>query len=193
MIESLVLHAYLMVTTPKDTMKYQYVHRQQYDTSCGLSSTSSVLDLYWGVPITEEKLVDRFLDGSNPKPVSIKDISQLLSEHGIESQAFRMDYGELMAAARDFVPSIVHYSYPTPHFVVLLSASSDGVIVADPARGTQFLSRGAFEQRWSGVALLTASRIRDLNLMIIDQARDDKQRRLELLFRRARFIRNVHS
>lgn len=186
MIETLALHAYLTAISPKDAMRYRYVHRQQYDTSCGLSSASSILDLYWGVPMTEEQIVSRLLDVSQENPININDIMQLLSEHGVAGRAFRMDYDELINAAQHFVPIVVHYSYPKGHFAVLLFASPQGVIVADPARGTQHLSPTEFERRWSGVALVTASRTRDLNHSLLARVVAEKQRSHRLLLRRTR-------
>src|SRR5262249_17290740 len=54
------------------------------------------------------------------------------------------------------LPAVAHVRTPQGlgHFVVLYKVKKDAVVVADPARGVEKLSRDEFCQRWTGYLLL---------------------------------------
>ena len=185
MLDTLFLPILLSLAIPKDTLRFQYVHEQGFDSSCGLSSASTVLDVFWGESTSEIALIARLsqhYDGSEDT-VSFAQISDLLQMFGVHSRGYRMDYDQLAATLPNFSPIIVHYDSPDDHFAIALSASDKGIIVADPAHGLRWLPRRAFEHRWSRATLVTASDSHHRQVERITDAIELKRKQLNLLER----------
>lgn len=84
---------------------------------------------------------------------------------------------------KKYFPVIVHYNNPEDHFALLLSADTNNVITADPARGLELLSSDQFLSRWSNIILLTASQEREINTELVNQAIITMEKRKENLER----------
>jgi ABC-type bacteriocin/lantibiotic exporter with double-glycine peptidase domain len=74
-----------------------------------------------------------------------------------------MEYSGMLDACRKYAPLLVHHDSPEKHFALVLAADPEWVVTVDPARGAEIVSRAVFEDRWSGVVLVTASRDRSVN------------------------------
>ncbi len=192
MVSDLFLFLLFSMVTPKESIRFEYVHEQEFDTSCGFSSVASLLDIYWGISTDEFKIIDDYVlhevrkinEGKRKDYVtSLFDLSMIISSYGIANKAFRMNYEQLERIIDRYSPVLVHYAKPETHFALVLSASDEMVVVADPARGVEWLSRKEFKHRWSGVVLLTASKHLKVNRKLTSLAISREVRKKELLER----------
>jgi predicted double-glycine peptidase len=149
----------------EEELRFTSINKQGYDTSCGIAVTASLLSTYWNIPVTEEELyttmiLDRIEDGSAAHyTVSFSTIAECLKEYGIQSRAYAMNWQELSdSLAKGYAPIIVHYGEPNPHFALLLHIEGEYAFVADPAQGFGLAHKKIFTGKYSGNAMLTASR-----------------------------------
>jgi len=142
----------------RETLRFAYSSEQGFDTSCGLSALACLLETYWGREASELELADEcFGHGEEGDySVSLAGLKELLVARGFVAAACQMSFAQLAEAAAAYPPVLVHYDAPKGHFALVLAAVEEGVITADPAEGTVILSRGDFEGRWSGYAVLAA-------------------------------------
>jgi ABC-type bacteriocin/lantibiotic exporter with double-glycine peptidase domain len=176
-------------SSSKEALRFQYVHEQQYDTSCGYAATSTLLDTYWGLPISEADLVNKYLPYKLEKQeytVNLADITTACLDAGLSAKAFKMDIGQLRdALAKGYGPILVHYQKPDKHFALLLGYRDGYLVTADSARGMEALDPSVFAERWSGYVLLTASREKTKQSSTLREAIDSTTRRADLMERLA--------
>ncbi len=160
---NIILFCFLInITTPKESLRFQYCHEQGYDTSCGMSVVATVLDTYWNIPADElalvkEALGDKILAGDYT--VTMADMGLVFSAKGIASKAYKMDWDGLVnLSSIGFAPVVLHYEKPEKHFALLLGFKDGRAITVDPARGLESLGKEEFLKRFSGAALVLASR-----------------------------------
>jgi predicted double-glycine peptidase len=152
------------VLVSEEELRFIPVFKQGYDTSCGISATATLLNTYWGVPISEaamyqDMIIERVSEEDANYTISMLTIMEYLKKHDIASQAYRMDWDTLLDTLhKGYSPIVVHYKEPRPHFALLLGIEKNYAIVADPAFGMQLVNLGVFTRNYSGNALLTASR-----------------------------------
>mgnify|MGYP006298408561 CR=1 FL=1 len=183
----------LQETVPKEELRFTHVYEQENDTSCGFSIVGTLLSLYWDIPVTEEELISLVLDPDAPDlSVSLHELQIVLSQYGLESRGYKMEFEELMQAITRFSPILIHYTKPNKHYALLLGAAGTGmiaentaptsngqtektvgestqyVITADPGRGREIMTPKHFNERWSGTLLLVGSRSRTVNTDRID-------------------------
>lgn len=142
----------------REALRFAYSSEQGFDTSCGLSALSCLLSTYWGLETSELELSE---DCFGPKDegdfsVSLFELQGLLIARGFAAAACQMSLDGLAAAVARYPPVLVHYDEPKSHFALVLAVKDGLVATADPAEGTVALSRGDFEARWSGYAILVA-------------------------------------
>ncbi len=180
---------------PKETLRFQYVHEQEFDSSCGFSTVSSLLNIYWGIDTDELKIITKFIEttGKNNHnknerdkyATTLLDLSKIISSYGIANKSFKMNYNQLKNTLKKYSPVLVHYKHPDKHFALVLSVygkKNDSIVIAaDPARGLEALTKESFLGRWSGVVLLTASKYQKINKRVIERALNKEKRRQELL------------
>lgn len=142
----------------RETLRFAYSSEQGFDTSCGLSTLACLLKTYWGQETSEIELARECFGGraEGDYSVSLAGLKGLLVARGFAAAACQMSFPQLAEAAARFPPVLVHYDAPRGHFALVLAVNEEGVITADPAEGTVILSRGDFEGRWSGYAILAA-------------------------------------
>jgi predicted double-glycine peptidase len=147
-----------------EALRFVPVYKQGYDSSCGIAVTATLLNNYWGIPVSEAGLIQDMIgspaegDGRNTYSISFLTMAGYLRKQGIAARPFRMDWDGLAdSLGKGYAPIVVHYEKPMPHFALLLRQEGDYAIVADPARGCGIVSRQSFERNYSGNALLTAS------------------------------------
>jgi len=180
------------VVIPQEDIRFTHTFKQGFDTSCGISTTATLLNKYWNIPIPQsetyqEMILSKIDDDAGTYTISLATISDYLRGHNIQSRAYRMDWDELRdTLEKDFRPIIVHYQSPTIHFALLLHIEGDYAFVADPSRGFELIDRWTFTKHFSGNVMLTASRVHQRNNEYIAQIISEKQNRLNRLQRVAR-------
>ena len=90
------------------------------------------------------QLCNTSLDGT-----SLNDICRAATELGLAARALKVSMRNLDDMP---LPAIVHWE--GNHWIVLLEVKKNSVRVADPALGIRRITRGLFEQKWSGYAAL---------------------------------------
>lgn len=187
-----ILYA-LMELISKESLRFQFCHEQGFDTSCGLTVVATVLDHYWGVPVSEYELIEKIIAeklAADDYSVSLSDLSEAFRIYGLSSKAFKMDWDALaLMVQKGYSPLIVHYDKPEKHFGLILGFNGDTVITLDPARGIESLSRQTFMSRYSGSAMLVASQSKKPDAAKIKKAIDwSEGRRLALEQEAERFM-----
>jgi predicted double-glycine peptidase len=172
----------------EEELRFTSVFKQNYDTSCGISATASLLNTYWGVPISEGDIYQDMAIGRPGEDdvgyiISMFTIMEYLKKHDIASQAYRMDWATLLdTLKKGYAPILVHYEKPLPHFALLLGIENNYALVADPAYGIHLVSFPLFVHNYSGNALLTGSRSVTKNTGYIQEVASYETRRLSALF-----------
>lgn len=148
--------------TSKEDMRFIYIHEQMYDRSCGFSTISSLLDIYWNIDCSEDVIIERYIESTDINTsdvtISLADLSKILSDYHILNASFIMDFEQLQEALIKYIPVLVHYESPENHFALVLDADNNAVVVLDPLQGMIILSYKYFMDRWSGVVLLSDSK-----------------------------------
>jgi predicted double-glycine peptidase len=175
------------VLVSEEELRFVPVFKQGYDTSCGISATAALLNIYWGVPVSEEDMyqdmiLDRLSEEDVTYTISMLAIMEYLAKQSIAAQAYRMDWGALEdTLQKGYSPIVVHYQEPRPHFALLLGIADNHAVVADPALGIQLVGRSRFIRNYSGNALLTASRSLSKNTEYVQAVVDHESKRLDAL------------
>ncbi|HPC70762.1 MAG TPA: cysteine peptidase family C39 domain-containing protein [Treponema sp.] len=147
--------------------KFKYVTEQAFDTSCGLAILSDLMTRFWNCKVCEYELIQRWLEwkSNNNKQqnatysISFLDMQSLLNIYGFTSRAYKLQYEDLIQISTNYSPIIIHLSDQNGHFVLCLAAYEDFIIISDPAEGTYWLSRKAFNDRWKGYCILVTSKL----------------------------------
>lgn len=176
---------------PQEEMRFTHVFKQNFDTSCGISTTATLLNKYWNISVfgdeMYQEILDRLEDGDIDYTINFLTIAEFLLRHSIQSRAFKMDWDQLVNnLAQGFGPIIVHYNRPLPHFALLLHIEDDYAFVADPARGYEAIDRKTFLQRYSGNVLLAASRVHQKDEVYLQQVISEKRTQINRLQQLAR-------
>ncbi len=129
---------------------------QQWELSCAAAALATLLRYQYGVPVTERSvalgLIDRPEYIANPNLVRIRqgfsllDLKRYVDGLGYDGVGLgQLAFPDLLAHAPIIVPVILQ-GYP--HFVVFRGATSQEVLVADPAFGNVTLSIPKFMDSW---------------------------------------------
>lgn len=137
-------------------MRHRNVVLQQWELSCAAAALATVLRYQHGVPVTERSvalgLINRPEYIENPELVrlrqgfSLLDMKRVTKRMGFQGIGLgKLSYDDLLRRAPVIVPINTH-GYP--HFVVFRGATSDYVLLADPAFGNVTLSVERFLAAW---------------------------------------------
>jgi predicted double-glycine peptidase len=177
--------AFLMLS--EEELRFANTYKQGYDTSCGIAVTAALLNYYWNIPITEKEIyqdiiINRYHEGELTYTVSFLAITEYLSQKGLQSKAYKMDWDTLKDTLyKGFAPIIIHYNKPNPHFAILVHIYGNYAFVADPSKGFELIDRKLFDNNYGGNALLTASRTANKNIERIEKIKLEETKRLERL------------
>jgi ATP-binding cassette subfamily B protein len=124
--------------------------RQSDQSDCGAAALATVA-LHHRRPIGLQQLRD--LTGTDRVGTSLRGLLQAAERLGFAAKGVKGPYEALPQAP---LPAIAHVRTPEGlgHFVVLHRVTPKAVVVADPARGVEKLSRDDFCRRWTGQLLL---------------------------------------
>jgi ABC-type bacteriocin/lantibiotic exporter with double-glycine peptidase domain len=172
-----------------------HCYKQQFDTSCGITVTASLLDRYWNIPQTETDVYRTLrnsdvLDDNKEYIISFGTIINYLRQYKIAGRAYKMDWDQLEESLiNNFSPIIINYTQPTPHFSLLLGIKDNYALVADPSKGFSLIEYETFMKSYSGNALLIASNTAKKNGQLINDANNDGNLRLKRLNQLSRYQR----
>ncbi len=79
---------------------------------------------------------------------SVWDLSDAAEEIGIEGRPAKAEFFSVLKEVK--WPFIAHYEGEQSHFVVVYEVYDDYLVVCDPAKGLEVLSKSEFEKKWSG-------------------------------------------
>lgn len=146
----------LLQVEPKEELRFRFIPKQQYETSCGLAAAAGALSLYWNLPATERELALSLSGDEKPwkERISLATLKEILESRGVHSRGFWIPARKLGSLTEHFSPLLVFLSHPDPHFALLLGKDGELWILADPAEGTIFLSEKEFNKRYGGAVLL---------------------------------------
>jgi hypothetical protein len=136
--------------------RQQHVVMQQWELSCAAAALATVLRYQFGMPVTERSvalgLIDRKEYLQNPDLVRIRqgfsllDLKRFVDRLGYQGIGLgQLRLSDLLERAPIIVPVNLR-GYP--HFVVFRGATSDTVLLADPAFGNTSLSVDKFRDGW---------------------------------------------
>ncbi len=155
-MEALFLAWMIRAAVGREALRFEAVHEQEGDLSCGLAAAASLADLYWGLPCREADLRSALApeDGRVERATDLGELAALLSARGFAVRAVRLDaVSAAEALRRGYVPLLVHLRDDGGHFALLLALERDVAVLADPARGLFTLDAGEFAASFSGGAL----------------------------------------
>ena len=136
--------------------RHQNVVLQQWELSCAAAALATILRYQYGVPVTERSvalgLIDRKEYIANPELVRLRqgfsflDLKRFVDALGYEGIGLgQLAFPDLLERAPIIVPVNLH-GYP--HFVVFRGATSNAVLLADPAFGNVTVSIPKFINGW---------------------------------------------
>lgn len=135
--------------------------RQRYDFSCGSAALATLLTYHYGLPTTEQAVLEDMIATGEVERIrnlgfSLLDMQRYLARRGIRSNGYRMPLDRFATVRVPAIVLINNNGYR--HFVVLRGLSDDRVLIADPNLGTRTMPRVRFEDSWNGVLFLILDR-----------------------------------
>jgi ATP-binding cassette, subfamily B, bacterial HlyB/CyaB len=125
--------------------RYPWIE-QQSSSDCG-AACLAMLCAYWGNAIPVHILREQANVGRSG--TSLKGLATAAEKVGFHARPVRAN---LLRMAEHHDPWIAHWD--ATHFVVVYQIKGDRVTLADPALGRRVISRQAFQEHWTGYALL---------------------------------------
>jgi ATP-binding cassette subfamily B protein len=134
-------------------MFQRYVCALQSDQrDCGAAALATIARHY-RIPVGLQRL--RELTGTDQLGTTLSGLRQAAEKLGFSAKGVKGAYEALAQAP---LPAVAHFNNENGlgHFVVLYRVRKNSVIIADPGRGVEKLSRQQFCERWTGALLLVA-------------------------------------
>ena len=174
----------LCAVHPFEETKFQSVFEQQSDSSCGIASVASLASLFWGIDMTEDRLLRLFhLADGQVSGFTMYDLKSLLEYLGFTAEGFRLEYKDLLEASHRYGPTVVHLDLDGGHFVLFLGEAGGYTVLGDPSRGCVAVATREFVSVWTRTALVVFHPDHHLDEQAISQATGAAYRRLEILRR----------
>lgn len=146
--------------------RWEGVHRQETDLSCGPASVVTLLKTYFEVPVEEAEvfaLATSYLAGDGAATAllswsgtTLRGLRDAMEAFGFRSAGVGISVDGLLRYFDEVgLPVIAHMTSPERHFVVVVGKVGAGaLLVADPSKGRYLLTPSDAEQRLSGNILL---------------------------------------
>ncbi len=125
--------------------------KQETDISCGLASLATILNLKFGLSLTEKDMINslKILNDIGPatetetkKSYSLLDLQNIAKHHGYDSRGIALDFDNLQKASLPFLAYVLPKN--RPHFTVIKSIDHTYVYLADPSWGNTKISHDKF-------------------------------------------------
>jgi len=128
--------------------------RQGFDFSCGSAALATLLSFHYDRPTTEFQVFENMWKNGDQKKIrsagfSMLDMKRYLEEKGLRADGFKIPATRI--AKVGVAGLILLEKMETPHFVVVIGASENEVLLSDPARGIWNMSTEEVERLWNGV------------------------------------------
>lgn len=136
--------------------KFAQVVRQQYDFSCGSAALATLLTYHYDDETGEQEAFRAMYAAGDKAKIAAAGFSLLDMKGYLESIGYAADGYEttLDTLENAGVPAIALISYRGyRHFVVVKGIQNGEVLVGDPALGSKYMSRAAFESVWQNGVL----------------------------------------
>lgn len=141
-------------------LQQEHVVIQQRDYSCGAAALATLLQFYFGDPVTEAEILTRVLEPLDAEALadreanglSLDDLFQAAQDLGYLAAVIRLPLEKLPDLPAPVLVRIEREDFK--HFVVLRGSVEDRVYLADPIRGQVRMSAHRFASEWSGEALV---------------------------------------
>ena len=135
-------------------LKYIETIRQGFDFSCGSAAVATLLSHHYALPTDELEVFKEMWAHGNQEKIRREGFSLLDMKHYLEARGFRSDGFRISASRLEEVGVagiVLLDKLETPHFVLVVGARGDELLVSDPARGIRTLSVEELEASWNGV------------------------------------------
>ena len=135
-------------------IRYQNIHTQQFDYSCGAAALATLLDYGYGIKIPETELIRRMMVFSTPEVVekngfSMLDMKKFVETIGLRGRGFRVNVDALYKLQ---IPVMVLMDIDGyQHFVLVKHAENERIFIADPALGNRIVLESDFVKSWNGL------------------------------------------
>lgn len=142
-------------------LRFDKVVRQTRDLSCGAAALATLFTYYYGMPFSEEQIIEGILRASSAEDkekiqkhgFSMLELKRAGERLGFVSGGFRIPVVKRLAQLE--VPAITlvnNRGYN--HFVVIKGLANNEVFIADPAFGNRSRSLESFAAEWNNVILV---------------------------------------
>ena len=123
----------------------------QFDFSCGLAAVATLLNHHYGVPVTEQTVMqEMYAVGDQPKiqkeGFSLLDMMHYLAGLVFTADSFKQPLDKLIEARVAAVALVNEAGYH--HFIVIEGLDATRVLVGEPAKGIRAMSRAQFDSIW---------------------------------------------
>ncbi len=154
MISILAFSAILSVVRPMEDLRFEWIHEQRLDYSCGVSALAGLAGIYWRIETDEDKLLKLLPELTPPRTeTTVLDLASIAESLGFESAAYRVSLSALTQTLDMYGPVIVHLDEGEGHFVLVVGYQDGIFTVGDPSEGCSGWPTERFCSTWSGVAL----------------------------------------
>lgn len=128
--------------------------RQGFDFSCGSAALATLLSFHYDRPTTEFQVFEKMWRSGDQDKIrasgfSMLDMKKYLEEEGLRADGFKIPPSRISELG--VAGLILLEKMETPHFVVVIGASDEEVLLSDPARGVWNMSLEEVERLWNGV------------------------------------------
>jgi ABC-type bacteriocin transporter len=131
----------------------RYIIRQHDLTDCGAACLASVAAFY-GLQLPIARI--RQFAGTDLKGTSVLGITEAATRLGFSAKAVKGAFESMYTLPHPVIAHVI-IDQRLQHYVVVYAASSKGIRVMDPAKGTlEVLSPDDFKNIWTGIAVLLA-------------------------------------
>jgi predicted double-glycine peptidase len=136
------------------------VIKQREDYSCGAAALATLLNYYYGDPVTEKELLTRLQAGLTEEErqskirrgFSLLDLKRVAQERGYRAAGFRLTASQVALLAAPAIVFVEPLGYK--HFAVIRGVDRGRVYLADPARGNIRMGLSQFLGEWSGIVFV---------------------------------------
>ncbi len=125
-------------------LRDEHIVKQDLDYSCGAASTATILNGFYGLDVTEKKLLDLMEDDG---VYSFQDLSEVVTNYGMKGVGLALGFEEIKKLK---IPVIAYMKYrDNDHFTVIRGVSENGsVLLGDPSWGNRKFTKHQFLSMW---------------------------------------------
>ena len=144
------------VETLKERRLRQVVH-QSVDFSCGAATVATILQYYYGQPVTEQDAILGMFSVGNRDEIRQRGFSLLDMKNFTEKLHYKavgykiMEIDKLKELKVPVIALIDTQTYK--HFVVIRKVTDDYVYLSDPSWGNRRMKLNDFEKVWNNIIL----------------------------------------